>query len=429
MKTNRTIFCVPCYDGHIRVFAPLIKRMEERHALEPLVVFLKGVHGDALMRFLDDHHLPYVVLDLSSRPTIVAGEAGLMRHLLFAIKFSCFLFDINTRVKRLFDEWNPALVITTNEGLTESYFIYQARKRGISSLYIPLMMYSIGLMTQTSNIQKYLLLTKIYRKLREFLRLPIHSIYPYKGHLSKVAAWSEKHIQSLVERGIPADRIVITGSPAHDRIFQQMCNQSDSDSIKIYEQLAIEKGTPIILYTSQPITIDGVSTPEEQRQFTEHIIDTCLSNTPYKLVIKLHPRESITDYKYLDNHPLRDNFRIVSEKDSDLYDLISIAIVMITQSSSTGLDAILFDKDMIIIDYLSPVQDPMDYIRSGAALGVNKEDDLLPALEKALTDASTQRELRANRKKFAAEYTCPVDGESAGRILELIDTMLYNGQI
>jgi len=426
MKTAKNVLFIPCYDGHIRVFAPIIRRMEEHHTLAPLVVFLKGVHGDMLMQFLNEHRLRYKILDLSSRPVKTAREAGFMRRFLYAVKFSRCLFDINKKVKKLFDKLNPVLVIATNVGFNESYFFYQARKRGIPSLYVPLMMYSTALETEITNIRKSSLSEEIYKRLQELLRLPVHWVRLDKGHISKIVVWSENHKQSLVERGVQADRLVVTGSPAHDKIFQQVRNQSESDSTRIYQHLAIEKDKQIILYTSQPTAIHEFCTVEEQRQFTGNIIKACSRFTPYKLVIKLHPRESIDDYKYLKNHPLRDNFRVVSEKDSDLYDLLYIARLVVTQSSSTGLDAILFDKDMIVIDYLSPVQDPMSYIKSGAALGVYKEDDLLPTLERVLSDTSIQQELRAKRKKFAADYIYKADGESAGRILELIHTMIYN---
>lgn len=428
IQIKKTVLFVPCYDGHIRVFAPVIKRMEEHPDLEPLVVFLKGVHGEILVQFLNEHHLRYVVLDLTTRPVKTAREAVFMYRLLYAIRFSRYLFDINKKVNTLFDEINPVLLITAETGFNESYFYYQARKRGIPSLFILSVMASNALVTGLENIQKYSLLEKMYGQFLKVLKLPSHRISLDKGHISKIAVWSEKHKQSHVERGIPADRIVITGSPAHDSIFQQVRNQSGSDIVKNYRQLDIDKDEQIILYTSQPVTIDGCCTMREQRRFTENIIRACSCFADYKLVIKLHPRESLSDYRYLNSHPLKNSFRVVSEKDSDLHDLIYMARAVITQSSSTGMDAILFDRDMIVIDYLSPVQDAMSYIHSGAALGVYKEDELLPALEKVLNDERTRGELRTNRKKFAADYTCRQAGDSAGRILELIRAMIYNEQ-
>jgi len=114
----------------------------------------------------------------------------------------------------------------------------------------------------------------------------------------------------------------------------------------------------------------------------------------------------------------------VMEKDADLYDLILATRVLITQSSTTALDAMLFNKDVVVIDLLLPVKDPMSYVKSGAALGVYREDELLDTLHKIFNDESTQRELQRNRKKFTAEYTYKFDGRSASRVIELIGKML-----
>lgn len=421
----KTILFVPCYDGHIRVFAPVIKRLEGQGELEPLVVFLEGKHGAKLLEFLTEHSLPYTRVDLSSYPA-AGGKQGFIQRARNALSYTRFLLSRKREVSKLFDKLNPAFVVTVTDGFqTDAYFLYEAKKRGIPSLCLYSVMTSVVSTEERRKRKRSSLLNTFYLKVLLFLGLPVHGIpAPSRGYATKVAVWSEKHKEAVLQRGGNAEKMVITGSPAHDLIYQKLYEQSKQTKIKVHRLLDIEEDKQIILFTSQPWAIERFCTFEEQRHLTELIVETCAQFSDCTLVIKLHPRQSVEEYIYLNDHPLKNRFRLVTEKDADLYDLILVAKVLITQTSTTGLEAMLFNKDVVVMDLFLPFKDVMSYVKSGAALGVYREDELLDTLCKILKDERTQRELKSNREKFTAEYTYKFDGRSADRVIELISEML-----
>ena len=129
----KTILFVPCYDGHIRVFAPVIQRLSERSELEPLVVFLEKVHGAGLLEFLTANNLPFTRLSLSSY-SAREGQ-GLSGRAQNAFNYARFLFYRRRYVSKFFDRINPVFVVTATDGFqADGDFLYEAKRRGIPSL-------------------------------------------------------------------------------------------------------------------------------------------------------------------------------------------------------------------------------------------------------------------------------------------------------
>ncbi|TET87798.1 MAG: hypothetical protein E3J34_01485, partial [Dehalococcoidia bacterium] len=63
----RKILFVPFYDNHIRVLAPVMERLSSDGNLEPLVLFLERIHSPTLSDFMEQHHLPYLKVNLFPR--------------------------------------------------------------------------------------------------------------------------------------------------------------------------------------------------------------------------------------------------------------------------------------------------------------------------------------------------------------------------
>jgi 3-deoxy-D-manno-octulosonic-acid transferase len=95
--------------------------------------------------------------------------------------------------------------------------------------------------------------------------------------------------------------------------------------------------------------------------------------------------------------------------------------------STTALEAMILDKPVIIVDFIkNPF--PTPYTESGAAIGVYKEEDLAPTIEKVLHNQKVQKELKNNRKQFVYEHAYKIDGQASKRVVDLIKLMIQESR-
>ena len=434
----KKVLFLPLYDSHIRVFMPLIKHMEKQKQLEPLVVLFDRVHADTSADLLKENNVSYVKASLVpvsfrrglklqiSELTMKSMEKNLLT-----------LFYTKRKVKELFDSLNPALIITVNESYyADRFFLQEAKKRDIPSLSL----FSVILQTpiSTSPVQTGIslkrlasyaagwLLAKVlslYRSILITLGIPLFYIgSPSRGQATLVCVWNKAVKRKLVESGGLAEKIVVTGSPGHDMLYHKDIYFNQEATNRIYNSLNIERDKEIILFLSQPFASGGYCTVAEQRRLTESVIESAAQSGESILVIKLHPRESINEYAYLEGHPAKDRFRVVSSGDVELYSIMQASRLIITQSSTAGLDAVLLGKDIINVNLIIKAQP--DYVKRGTTLAVYTESELAPAIQRILNDEATRVNLRKAREKFIKNNFPTFDGKATERIMELISQML-----
>ncbi|HJH26921.1 MAG TPA: hypothetical protein C5S37_09180 [Methanophagales archaeon] len=121
--------------------------------------------------------------------------------------------------------------------------------------------------------------------------------------------------------------------------------------------------------------------------------------------------------KYLNSYNID---AVLTPKESDTYEQLFVCDLMITRHSTTAMEAVALNKPIIILN-LSGEPDPVEYVKEGVALGVYKEGDLKPTIEKLLKDDS---ELAKNRKKYIETYLYKIDGKATERVVNLIEEML-----
>jgi len=104
-----------------------------------------------------------------------------------------------------------------------------------------------------------------------------------------------------------------------------------------------------------------------------------ISNT--QLIIKLHPMENGKLPQKLANLV---NIEPLIIRDVNLDEIMSISDLVIVSLSTVGLDALKYKKPLIVVDQTG-IADEMDYIKSGAALGIYDLKDLEGGIKKLLT--------------------------------------------
>ena len=212
------------------------------------------------------------------------------------------------------------------------------------------------------------------------------------------------------------EQVVITGQPRYDVFYYVDKLYSKEKFLKRYN---VNPKHKIVLWTTQ---CHGISEEENKKNF-KAVFKTMQNLKNATLIIKQHPGEGGKYTKmikdYLNKYNLEMN-AVITPKNSDTYEQLFVCDLMITRHSTTAMEAVALNKPVIILN-LSGEPDPVEYVKEGVALGVYKEEDLKPAIEKLLKDDS---ELAKNREKYIEKYLYKIDGKATERVVNLIEEIL-----
>lgn len=230
-------------------------------------------------------------------------------------------------------------------------------------------------------------------------------------HANKVAAMGEISKEIYLESGLEPARIIVTGI-AH---FDQLFNRNTELDSQVLMSCGIDPGKKYIIFTTDNIDYNETET------MLIGVINATMKIGDIQLVVKVHPGEDIEKYQILADKYHDSRINIV--KDIDLYALISNCELLITKYSTTALEAMMIDKQVITIN-LSGEPTPVPYAEEGAALGVYQYEEIEPAILKSLYDEETQASFKEGRNNFVRRWAGETDGGATQRIVNLMNEMI-----
>ena len=407
---HSTILFVSYGGGHVNMLIPLLRRLRKRDDLRCVTLALTTAahelarhgldsrgfasllheddtvarsHGERLVAKLPEgggisraESIAYLGLsyaDLEAR----LGVEGAMKEYT-AIGRQAFL--PLEPMRRLFDEVQPDLVVTTISPRAEKAAQLIARERGIPSLCL------VDLFARPS------------------LRRAAES-----GYGSRVCVISEGVREWLIEAGREADEIVVTGNPAFDKL-------SRNDLDEAARNLRARRGwgeERVILWASQiepernPFS-GSRGDPELPKRIEQALLDILARRSDWRLVIRPHPNEPVRTMPELERVEM-------SGPDDDLHTLLAAVDLVVIMTSTVGVEARLLGKPLISID-LSVFSLDTPYQDAGLSYGVND----LAELEKTMEDAlATPAQLPAG---------FPPPGGATDAVLAEIDSLLVEGR-
>jgi len=239
----------------------------------------------------------------------------------------------------------------------------------------------------------------------------------------RIALQGEEVKNDFLKSGVEEGRLVVTGAPVYDFIKDNVTIRKEANNFQYLDKYGIDLRKSLIVFASQPCDKKLYKIEEKRRILVG--LRMAMANFPDKtLVVKLHPYES---YEELPDSILEKDCdkNIVVMKDINIFDLIYICDLLITKWSTCALEAILLDKHVMTIN-LGLAPDPFPYADNNVALGVYKEEDIMPSLRRILYDRNTKEKLRENRSKFIEKFAYRLDGNATDRILSLVQEMITN---
>ena len=148
-----------------------------------------------------------------------------------------------------------------------------------------------------------------------------------------------------------------------------------------------------------------------------------LFSDKYELICRPHPSND-DDYIFK-NTPK--TIKILSDKDISLERTISISDYFISDSGTSGFDALFMRKIVFLVDSndQNVYQDIMyDAYKSDAVLFSKSVEDFLSQFEKVTNNISYRNKILKNQALFISEYVSYYSNESALNIKKSIDNII-----
>lgn len=215
----------------------------------------------------------------------------------------------------------------------------------------------------------------------------------------------------ILEKGGQDEHIKVTGNTAFDSLSLEPDPRIMKD---IKQRHSLTDNQKVILWASQPEPeyypyTDSYGNPNLPRQVDKHLIDLLEEHTDWHVIIRPHPSEQVDLSKY--NMLSRVS---ISDNKDHLHTLLHICDVIVTFSSTVGLEAKLIGKPVISI--MQSVHASSSVLKKfSIAHEVHSLEDLSKALNEILLPAME------NESNYLAKDF------NVGRALEAIWEVIHLG--
>ncbi|MED3833347.1 CDP-glycerol glycerophosphotransferase family protein [Peribacillus frigoritolerans] len=235
-----------------------------------------------------------------------------------------------------------------------------------------------------------------------FINMPLllvgdRSIIPSRA--DHYFVWGRNQKNWLLSRKITHNKITETGNVKY---YYEMKNSTVSKD-SFYKKLNIPNDHCIIAFTTQPF-------PNTNNKL-EKWIEVIPNNLPVTILVKKH-RNDKYEYPFLTK---KENVKIIANN-YPLYDFLSQIDCLITISSNTAIEAILFDKPLLILQPTIPYHYHLNHNQINAHLAnaqagetIKTATELLRAVRKVIADPNYIDGLKKKGNQFLSETLITVD--------------------
>jgi len=213
----------------------------------------------------------------------------------------------------------------------------------------------------------------------------------------------------------PPGSVVAVGNHRFDYIPSYLSDTSTKTREAVCKEFGLDPQKRIVLVATGALQ-SRYGYPDHDRMLLDAVYSARLSRPELQLVVKLHPKEDGALQRSMAVEMGLSDVVIVKER---LVELLRICDLLVTIHSAVAMEAIAMGKPVVTVN-LTGEKDPYPYAGSGAAIGVYKQEDLLPAVYAALEDPKTRRRLDQGRREFVQDHLHGADGRASERIAQLV---------
>ncbi len=232
-----------------------------------------------------------------------------------------------------------------------------------------------------------------------------------RGPAHLVAVMGERYASLFAREGVSPRKLRVTGNPLYDEMVRRRPGRRWP---ALARRLGVPAGPPVVVYTTQPHAQLGILDREAHAEMNRTVVRAVLASHPeVRLVVKIHPRERVDDYR-----PLAGD-RVVVTADAELHPLLAGADCSVTGFSTTGLESVLLGTPLVSAE-LHPHPMFSFYRRQGVREAGRGESELAEVLRRLLAGESARREVLA-RQRQALSRLALCDGRALDRVLSCLE--------
>ena len=226
---------------------------------------------------------------------------------------------------------------------------------------------------------------------------------------SKIAVSGEKVANLLMNQGISKSKIVVTGWPRFDRLYQFLNNADLNRNIQSNNVFSV-------LYASDSSAHFGKN--YIGNKMLESVFNAAeILKDRVRFGIRLRPGEQLNYYSNLTNWQI-ENVSFLNNKE-DLYEQISHFDIVVGNNSTLQVEAMIMGKPIInLIQKDSP--DWREYGKSGIAISVHDHTSLVRALNEITKNKYLNKNIKEAQEKYMSSWFYKIDGLSGERVAQVV---------
>jgi len=400
-----TIWFVPTNSSHVAKLKAMMDKLAARgHQVRLLCPDAVQEALSATRESVERAGYPYEMLPSGGFP----GESHWSRKVIHRRKLD--------RVVRGFLDSHPAdaLVFGEDCGAVSRAFIRAARPRGIVTVMVP-----DGLVLPPNPDYRVSLWWRLRGALSRFVQrtLGVGGLRGTGGP-DLILTMTEIGRQVFVEMGIAAERIRVVGSCEYDALAKSSGGPlSAAEEQTLRGWLGLAPDRPVIFFAHQV-----VPTTEETQAFVRMMVSAA-RRCGGTLLVKFHPRgDDMPDawrrWAWREGYGNEDV--VFARTECTTIEAVRLCAVCVTYFSTTVLEAFVWRKPVVLIQCVNAwfrLTYGSDY---GAAIEVNKPEDLEPAIISAATDPAVRERLNRGAEEALQKELFGLDGRSPQRMADSV---------
>lgn len=236
-----------------------------------------------------------------------------------------------------------------------------------------------------------------------------HGLMPARPYCARfcndhMLMWGDYEARAFSGFGLSPGRFHVTGAVIYDELAAAGAPRPFPPS-----------GAPLALAVMASRSGGAITCTDVARRTLRAIAAAARSLRAARVVVKAHPGDTTR----IPEEALADFPEVELVRSGAARDVIAAADIVLVASSSTGLEACLLDRPIVVVN-LTGAPEVTDLAAAGAALLVEREDDVAPALRRLLDEPATRAALAQGRERVRAERLAGGRGDAASRAARVV---------
>lgn len=242
---------------------------------------------------------------------------------------------------------------------------------------------------------------------------------------TRITALDEQARQEMINEGIPEERIVVTGQPALDALFDERKTFTPSNRKEVREKIGAEPDSFLVLFVSEAFKCDFSDslgyTEESTLEFLTRTLSAIVEETGMKLhlVVKYHPQNTDSDFAGIDFNQARLGFPIsVVRQEIRPRPLVLASDLVVGMTSVLLLESILLGLPTVSVTLNSKKDEDLVATRIGALPWLRSEREAVDSIVRIIKDADFRKHWLERQK------TLNVLPDAAERVIREVENLL-----